>query len=280
MLLSLLQSGSGDAQDPSAPSTEAVYPTANLQEATEEAETVAASSAAASSKGPWQSAAENNPVHAVVLQHMCQLHLTPSTLMTSAAACDLAQISRQPLHSTPEVTLHEGSGQQRPQARTHMPAASNPEGNSTQLHQSSAVTNTHAEAASTSSSPDANTSFPPSDAHRTATSTLLSSATQLHPSTNFPEPAVSHDVALQSSVTSSSPQGASGVRQAAHKRLANPNRQKLKQAASRQHEATAFRAVLQAAPAVLQDMAVNIAEAASACYLAEARSGLQGKLLA
>lgn len=35
-------------------------------------------------------------------------------------------------------------------------------------------------------------------------------------------------------------------------------------------------AVLQAAPAVLQDMAVNIAEAVGMCYLAEARSGLQG----
>lgn len=279
MLLRHLQLGSGDAQDSSAPSTEAVNP-ANLQEATEEAETVAASSAAASSKGPWQSAAENNPVHAVVLQHMCQLHPTPSTLMTSAAACDPPQTSRQPLHSASEVTLHEGSGQQRPQARAHIPAASKPEVNSTQLRRSPAVTSIHAEATSTSSSPNANTSSPPSDAHRSATPTVMSSATQPHPSSSFPEPAVPDDVALQTSVTSSSPQGASGVRQAAHKRLANPNRQKLRQAASRQHEATAFRAVLQAAPAVLQDMAVNIAEAASACYLAEARSGLQGKLLA
>ena len=267
LLLSRLQSGSGDAQDPSAPSTE-------------EIETVNASSAAASSKGPWQSAAENNPVHAVVLQHMCQLHPTHSTLMTSAAACDPAQTSRQPLHSASEVTLHEGSGQQRSQARAHMPAASNREGNSTQLHKSSAVTSIHAEAASISSSSDANTSFPSPVTHRTAAPTELSSATQPHPSSSFPEPAVSHDVALQTSVTNSSPQGTSGVRQAAHKRLATPNRQKLKQAASWQHEAAAFRAVLQAAPAVLQDMAVNIAEAASACYLAEARSGLQGKLLA
>ena len=54
---------------------------------------------------------------------------------------------------------------------------------------------------------------------------------------------------------------------------------KQSQMASRQQrEAAALRVVLQSAPAVLQDMAAQSAEAVAVCYLAEARSGLNGKL--
>ena len=47
--------------------------------------------------------------------------------------------------------------------------------------------------------------------------------------------------------------------------------------AKRQRELTALQLTLQSAPAVLQDMASHAAEAVAVCYLAEARSGLNGE---
>lgn len=48
--------------------------------------------------------------------------------------------------------------------------------------------------------------------------------------------------------------------------------------ARQRREDAALHHVLQAAPAILQDMAANVAEAVAVCYLAEARSGLNGEL--
>lgn len=71
------------------------------------------------------------------------------------------------------------------------------------------------------------------------------------------------------------------LRSAAHQMIAGKNKPvnslPSQTSAKRQRELTALQLTLQSAPAVLQDMASHAAEAVVVCYLAEARSGLNGE---
>ena len=87
--------------------------------------------------------------------------------------------------------------------------------------------------------------------------------------------------ALQESNLNLGQQRLQPLRDSARHRLTHaPSQTNLLQSqecAKRQREDAALHQMLQAAPAILQDMAAQVAEAVAVCYLAEARSGLSGK---
>ena len=86
---------------------------------------------------------------------------------------------------------------------------------------------------------------------------------------------------LQGVSAHDSPQQHSALRDMARLRLTDRQSQssilQLQTASKRQRKADALRVLLQSAPSVMQDLAVQAAEAVAVCFMAEARSGSNGK---
>lgn len=262
-LLRQLQ-GSQDVDEvPSTPSTtETVNSAAAAQEVTDEA---AAELSQKNSAGAWQSAAENLPVHAVILQHMCQQTRSHGSSPTASSSqpgtatsthhpntgpcSDSGPLPHSKGHAhTQTMVLSERSNSFRQPRASACPGIANAATSSgCTLHNDKDRTALHADASTPAAlcgTPDVLAT--PADDLYQGTSTRIESATF------------------------------SDVRSAAHQRLASQGACQPKRGVRQQHDSAAFEAVLQAAPAVLQDMAVNIAEAVAACYLAEARSSREG----
>lgn len=230
-----------------APTAEAAQSLSHDEAASKEA----AAAAPSLGSGLWQAAAENVGVHAVVLQHMCQKQGADAHQQRQQVAIGPVQSAQH--HVDPSaVSGHAGL---RP-ADTHSQPATHTASSSRRASDRSA-------ASSSSSS------------HTSSGSHCLSH-TRLGPASTAGRLISQED---QSDLPEGTSQQA-GVRSAAHQRLEQPRPCNAKQAISQQRHAATYGAVLQAAPAVLQDMAVNIAEAVAACCLAQARSGPQGELLA
>ena len=239
----------------SAASTEAVSLAAAAQAATGEAETAGAP--AVSSKDPWQSAVEKCFVHAVILQDLCQQHSAVADQTAEHAGSLAEQSVGHSSHSASAQTQSSGSSSSSQQTSlgTDQISATADHGQKTTA-QSPASLDSDIQFAFSRAPAPLQAPAPPPDSPRT--------------------PQILSDAPTSSDTATAARRSSSGVRSAAHRRLANPNKQQLWQELGQQHDAETFQAVLQAAPAVLQDMAVNIAEAVGLCYLAQARSGLQG----
>lgn len=268
MLANQLQSSPYSAESSSVLDTETGSSTAASQSATDDIATPTDLSPL-NSKGPWQSASENAHVHAVILHHMCQQSRSVTPQNDMPAACSSGQPSADVLNAVSAAPSSDDAclQQQRQMHAPHWPAVSDSADVSRPRSHASAgraITQDESSICTPSTPHDSNLTLDSASATCHSTSSHHSA----------PVPTASPEVQLHQPAHLN-PQSCSNVRSAAHQRLANPKALQAKQAVSEQQKAVAFKAVLQAAPAVLQDIAVSVAEAVSTCYLAEARSSVQ-----